>query len=215
MVLFLTKGIICYMEKSIENRIVKSISAHGRAWAFSGKDFTRLGSRAAIDIALHRLMEKGTIRRVLRGIYDLPKHGTFLKEPLSPDLDAVANALARKFGWRIQVTGASALNLLGLSTQVPGRVVYASDGPDRIFTVGKNTIEFRNTPLKEAGFKLRESSLLVQGLKSLGTEQITPDVTATIHRWLAPHLRKRVLRDTQAVTGWVQAAIAQICREED
>lgn len=203
------------MEKSIENRIVKSIYARGPGWAFSAKDFAHLGSRAGIDIALHRLVEKGAIRRVIRGIYDVPKYSSLLNQDLIPDLDAVASALARKFGWRIQVTGASALNLLGLSTQVPGRVVYASDGPERVFKIGKSTIEFRNTPLKESGFKLRESSLLVQGLRSLGAERISPDVIASIRRWLNPRLRARVLRDTQSATGWVHAAIAKICRKED
>ncbi len=70
------------------------------------------------------------IRRVIRGIYDYPKFSNLLGQQLSPDLDQVAAALARKFGWHIQVTGPSALNLLGLSTQVPGRIIYASDGPD-------------------------------------------------------------------------------------
>jgi hypothetical protein len=203
------------MEKSIENRIVKSIYARGLGWAFSAKDFAHLGSRAGIDIALHRLVEKGAIRRVIRGIYDVPKYSSLLNQVLSPDLDAVASALARKFGWRIQVTGPSALNLLGLSTQVPARVVYASDGPERVFKIGKSTIEFKNTPLKESGFKLRESSLLVQGLRSLGAERISPDVIASIRRWLNPRLRARVLRDTQSATGWVHAAIAKICRKED
>lgn len=203
------------MEKSIENKIVKSISSHGRGWSFSAKDFVHLGSRAGIDLALHRLMNKGTIRRVIRGIYDFPKYSSLLNQTLSPDLDAVANALARKFGWRIQVTGASALNLLGISTQVPGRVVYISDGPVRILEIGKSTLEFKSTSLKESGFELRESSLIVQGLKSLGTDRITPEVITSIRKWISPRLRARVLRDTQATTGWVQAAIAKICRQEN
>lgn len=203
------------MKNSIENKVVKSISAHGRGWVFSAKDFALLGSRAGIDIALHRLVEKGRIRRVIHGVYDFPKHSSLLNQTLSPDLDGVADALARKFGWRIQITGASALNLLGLSTQVPGRVVYASDGPDRLFKIGKSTIEFKNTALKEAGFMLRESSLIVQGLKSLGTERITPEVIASIRKWLTPRLRTRVLKETQSVTGWIQAAIAKICQKED
>lgn len=172
-----------------------------------------MGGRAAIDTALHRLVEKGTVRRVCRGIYDFPRVGTLVKQPLSPDLDAVASALARKFGWRIQITGPSALNLLGLSTQVPGRIVYTSDGPDRAFKIGKSKVEFEHTPLKESGFKLRESSVIVQALKSLGADQVTPDVIKTIRGWLEPRLRARVLKDTQIVTGWVQAAIAKICRE--
>jgi hypothetical protein len=85
---------------------------------------------------------------------------------LSPDTDQVARALARKFNWRIQPSGATALNLLGLSTQVPARAVYLSDGPDRSYTVGNTGLDFEHTALKEVGFKLRESGLIVQALKS-------------------------------------------------
>jgi len=86
-------------------------------------------SRSAIDITLHRLLKKGTLRRVIRGIYDYPKYSETLKTVLSPDSDQVAQALVRRFGWRIQFTGSTALNILGLSTQVPARIVYLSDGP--------------------------------------------------------------------------------------
>ena len=201
--------------KTIENQVTNRIYGHGKSWAFSAKDFVRLGSRGAIDIALFRLLDKGIIRRVIRGIYDFPKYSELLGQTLSPDLDQVANALARKFGWRIQVTGPSALNLLGLSTQVPGRVVYASDGPDRVFAIGKQTLEFKHASLKEAGFKLRESSIIVQGLKSLGAERVTPEIIDTIRQWLDPRLRDRVLDDTRTATGWVYAAIGKICREGD
>ena len=132
------------------------------------------------------------IRRVIRGIYDYPKFSNLLGQQLSPDLDQVAAALARKFGWHIQVTGPSALNLLGLSTQVPGRIIYASDGPDHAFAIGKQTLEFQHTPLKEAAFKLRESALIVQGLKSLGAEQITPAIICAIRDWLEPRLSEHL-----------------------
>lgn len=203
------------MNKTLEKRIVRSISARGFVWAFSSKDFAHLGNRASVDSALHRLAENGTIRRVARGIYDLPKYSVLLGQPLSPDLDAVANAIARKFGWRIQINGASALSLMGLSQQVPGRVAYASDGPSREFKVGKNAVAFKHTPLKEAGFAHRESSIIVQGLKSLGADRVTVETIATIRRWLDPRLRKKVLRDTKVTTGWIQAAIAKVCREND
>ena len=203
------------MSNSVENRIVRSISARGFAWAFSSKDFTHIGSRTAIDTTLHRLAEKNTIRRVCRGIYDLPKYSALLAQPLSPDLDAVANAIARKFGWRIQINGASALSLMGLSQQVPGRVSYASDGPSRDFRVGSNTIAFKHTPLKEAGFSHRESSIIVQGLKSLGAGRVTANEVAAIRRWLNPRLRKKVLNDTKITTGWIQAAIGKICQGDD
>jgi len=203
------------VDKSLEKRIVRSISARGFAWAFSSKDFAHLGNRSSVDSALHRLSENGTIRRVARGIYDLPKYSNLLQQPLSPDLDAVANAIARKFGWRIQINGPSALSLMRLSQQVPGQVAYASDGPSREFKIGKNSIVFKHTALKEAGFTHRESSIIVQGLKSLGSDRVNASTIKTIRNWLDPRLRKKVLSDTKLTTGWIQAAIAKICQEED
>jgi hypothetical protein len=202
------------MTQSIENSILKKIYGHGRGWAFSQTDFSPLASRQAVDLALHRLEKKGTIRRVLRGLYDYPRFSELLAKQLSPDIDQVARALARKFGWHIQPSGAAALNLMGLSTQVPGRYVYLSDGPTRTYEVGKTELVYENTALKEAGFKIRESALVVQGIKSLGREKITQDTIARIRQWLDPSLRPKVLRDTPTATGWIYEAIRRICREE-
>jgi hypothetical protein len=126
----------------------------------------------------------------------------------------VARALARKFRWRIQPSGATALNLMGLSTQVPARAIYLSDGPDRTYKIGSTSLVFENTALKEAGFKLPESGLIVQALKSLGPEGITPEINTKIRSWLPATLRAKVLEDTKTATGWVYAAIQQLVREE-
>ena len=202
------------MTQAIATTILSRIYGNGRGWAFSQKDFSRLGSRAAIDLSLHRLLKKGVIRRVIRGIYDYPRFSNLLDQELSPDIDQVARALARKFGWRIQPSGPAALNLMGLSTQVPGRFVYLSDGPDRSYQIGSTSLEFEHTALKESGFNLPESGLIAQGLKSLGQERITPEVITRIRNWLDPQLRAKVLKDTQAATGWVYDGIRKICRED-
>ena len=201
------------MAQSIEKKIISMIYGNGRGWAFSKKDFSRLGSPESIHLALHRLWKKGTIRRVLRGLYDYPKFSELIEQDLSPNTHQVARALARKFGWRIYPNGPAALNLMGLSTQVPARIMYLSDGPARSYTVGKTELTFKNTPLKETGFKLTESALIVQGLKSLGQGGITPEVITHVRAWLDPGLRPRVLKDTQTATGWIYDAIRRICRE--
>ena len=203
------------MNQSTENKAYNRIRSRGRGWAFSQHDFARLGTRESIDIALHRLHRKGLIRRVIRGIYDYPRASELLGRQLGPDLDQVAQGLARKFGWQIQASGIAAQNVLGLSTQVPAKLVYLSDGPDRRYNIGKTTLEFKHTALKETGFKLRESSLIVHALKSLTRERITSEVLAKIRSWLAPDLRAKVLSDTQTATGWIYAAIREICREDD
>jgi hypothetical protein len=169
-----------YMSQTIEKTIIHRIRGTGGWWAFSPRDFLDLGGRPTVDSVLHRLEKRGEIRRVIRGVYDYPRFSKLLDQHLSPDIDQVARALARKFRWRIQPSGATALNFIGLSTQVPARAVYLSDGPDRAYQVGNSALVFEHTALKESGVKLKESGLIVQALKSLGQKRITPEIIAKI-----------------------------------
>jgi hypothetical protein len=199
--------------KPVEHKVLSRIYGNGRGWAFSQADFADLGSRSAVDSSLFRLEKEEIIRRVIRGVYDYPRYSELLKKTVVPDIDQVAHALARKFGWRIQPDGATAQNLLGLSTQVPARIVYLSDGPDRSYAVGNQTLAFEHTALKESVFKLAQSRLVVQALKSLGEERISPKVVSKIREQLDPALRRKILLDTKTSTGWVYAAIQEIARE--
>ena len=197
--------------ETLEKQLIRRVHHKGAGWAFSQSDFAELGTRSAIDITLHRLAKEGKIRRVIRGIYDYPRYSEVLQQAVSPDIDQIANALARKFGWRIQPDGATAQNLLGLSTQVPAKAVYLSDGPNRAYKIGPRTIlTFKHTALKEIGFKLRESSLVVQALKAFGEERISPAILSSIRSQLAPKIRQKMLRDTRTSTGWVYSAIRLI-----
>lgn len=198
----------------IETKALRIIQRTGRGWAFSQRDLASLGNRAAIDKALQRLTRKRRIRRIVRGVYDYPRFSRLLGQELGPDTDQVAQALARKFGWRIQPSGPSAQNIIGLSTQVPARIVYLSDGPERSYQVGKTALVFKHIAPKETGFKYRESALIVQAFKSLGADRITPQTIATVRAWLDPKMRWRVLADTRTATGWVYAAIRQVTRED-
>jgi Family of unknown function (DUF6088) len=201
------------MAQSIENKMEYRIRGTGRGWSFSPKDFLDLAPRPTIDSALHRIEREGTIRRVIRGVYDYPRFSELLGQQLSPDTDQVARALARKFRWRIQPSGATALNCLGLSTQVPAKIVYLSDGPDRVYQLGKTPLVFEHTALKESGINLKESGLIVQALKALGSDNITPDVTSKLRSWLPENLRAKVLADTRTVTGWVYDTIQKTFAE--
>jgi len=192
---------------NIHKSIVNRIYGHGRGWIFSTSDLSDFGARPAIDSALRRLTEQGTIRRIARGLYDYPEFSKLLNQQLSSDIDEIARALARKFGWRIQPSGAIAENLLGFSTQVPAKAVYLSDGPNRSYRIDKTTLSFKHTALKEVGFKLRESGLIVHALKSIGREHVTPKVIAQIRAWLPESMRTKVLMDSKTATGWVRAVL--------
>lgn len=199
--------------QTIEDKIVSRIYGRGRGWAFGANDFSAEFGRGTIDWALSRLVASGTIRRVCRGVYDYPKFSALLQQELSPDFDQVAQAFARKFNWRIQPAGDAALNLLGISTQVPGRLVYLSDGPNRQYDIGLYTLEFKKSALKDVGFKYRESGLVVQALKALGQDRVDEAVIATLRKQLDETACKRVLKDTVTATGWVYEAIKRVCGE--
>lgn len=199
--------------QDINNKILYRIYGHGRGWAFFPNEFAGEFGRTQIDNALSDLAGEGKIRRICRGMYDYPKYSELLKQELSPDFDLVARAFARKFNWRIQPSGNAALNLLGLSTQVPGKYIYLSDGPNRSYAIGNYKLEFRKTVLKEVGFKYRESGIIVQALKTLGKEQITPELLDKFRKAIDASMFPKILKDTKTVTGWVYDCIKEICRE--
>ena len=197
----------------IENKILSRVYGRGRGWAFTKVDFVAEFGEVNIHQALSSLARAGKIRRVSRGIYDYPGHSELLGKTLSPAIDQVAQALARKFNWRIQPSGDAALNLLRLSTQVPGRWVYLTDGPSRQYVIGKHTLVFKTSALKDAGFKYRESGLVVQALKALGKDRVDQSVVNTIRQELGAKTSARILQDTRAVTGWIYQIIKQVCEE--
>ena len=207
---FLVNDILKDMQ-TIEKKVGSRIYGRGRGWAFGANDFSAEFGRSTIDWVLYKLVASGTIRRVSRGIYDYPKFSELLQQELSPDFDQVAQAFARKFNWRIQPAGDAALNLLGLSTQVPGRLVYLSDGPNRQYDIGNHTLEFKKSALKDVGFKYRESGLIVQALKALGQERVDDAVIAMLRKQLDETACKRVLKDTVTATGWVYETIKRVC----
>ena len=202
------------MKISNEDRMMRIVRRNGRGWVFSAKDFSHIAPRQTIDMALHRLAVDGRIRRIGRGMYDFPEHSRLLNMELGPRSDRVAAAIARKFGWRIQVTGPVALNLIGLSNQVPGRAVFLSSGPNRSYSFGSLTIEFVHRLLKETDFQHDETAVVVAAIRSLGQNGITPAVKVKIRDWLNPAMRRRLVRDSAWVSGWIQNTVLDICRQD-
>jgi hypothetical protein len=200
--------------KSLIESCFYFIAGHGRGWAFSSSDLLSRYGRQQADSLLSELAGQGKIRRVARGMYDYPDYSELLGKTLSPDIDQVARAYARKFNWRIEVAGETALNLLGLSTQIPASYVYLSDGPNRRYEILGQTLEFKKSALKNIGFKHRESMLIVQALKALGKEHVSPDIISKIRQQIEPGQCDKILKDTSSVTGWIFEAIREVCRDE-
>jgi hypothetical protein len=107
----------------------------------------------------------------------------------------------------------AALNLLGLSTQVQGRFAYMSDGPNRKYNLDGKELTFMHTAARDSGFKLRESGLLVEGLKALGPDRITEETLMKLQKTIPNELKSKILKDTRTAVAWVRDAILKICRE--
>jgi len=198
---------------SIYNRILNRIYGSGRGSVFTPSDFLDLGSRAAIDKALSRLAQKGTLRRLHRGLYDYPKSHPVMGT-LTPSPDAIARAIAGKHGIRIQPTGAYAANLLGLSEQVPAKVVFLSDGPNRVVTIGKQEIRLQHTTPRNMATTGRVSGLVIQALRHIGQSHVDDSMLAILRRKLRKEDKKILIKDIAYAPAWVGALLRKIAMEK-
>ena len=179
---------------------------------FVAGDFTDVASNDAATEALLRLQRLGDVRRILHGVYEKPWYSDFLRETIKPDPNEIARALARKFGWTIAPCGDAALNLLGLSTQVPAIWTYVSTGPYRTYGTECATLRFKHAASKEFVSSRESSNRAVQALKALGEGRVDATVAAQFRRALGQDELARLLADSQYTTGWIRSAIQTICR---
>ncbi|MBR4663601.1 MAG: hypothetical protein IKO93_06985 [Lentisphaeria bacterium] len=195
------------MKKSVKDRILAKIVAHGRGWIFSAQDFMPEFKRYEIDMSLKTLSDKGSIRKICRGIYDYPPYSTLLNQPAAPDLYGVAKTFAAKFRWNIYPSGETALNFFGLSTQIPAKLVFISNGPGKTLETAFGTISFKHSALRETSFRHLESGLVVQALREIGQANLTPDITARIKGKFSDGLLRKIRRDIITSANWIQQAI--------
>ena len=199
--------------QSIDSRILARIHSRGRGSVFVQADFLDLGSREAVDVALHRLARKGTIRRLARGVYDFPKEHPVLGL-LSPSADDVAHALAGRDRTRLQPAGAYAANLLGLSDQVPAKAVFLTDGQSRTVKIGPTTIQLRRTTPRNMEAAGRLSGLLMQALRELGQEHVTPERREHLKRTLPADKRRELVKDLRLAPAWMHAIFRELAEED-
>lgn len=192
-------------KSSVAARIRAKTVAAGAGSVFTPHDFLDLGGRAAVDQALSRLVKGGALRRLARGLYDYPKTHARLGV-LSPDPDAVAQALARETGSRVQVGGAQAANVLGVSTQVSAKTSYLTDGPARRVVVGKRVIDLKHAGPKHLIAPGTSVGTVVQALRYLGPRYAPSAATAMGHR-LSADDKKTLAANAVRAPGWMRPVL--------
>ncbi len=197
---------------SIEQQVVSRIYGRGRGAVFTPFDFADLGSRDAVDFSLSQLAKRGIIRRLRRGLYDYPKTHPEIGI-LSPDPTLVAQALARNSGLRIQPAGAFAANLLGLSEQVPARVVFLTDGTSRKVLVGRLVVELRKAAPRHLALAGQMSGTVIQALRHLGKDHVTAARVVTLQRVLNATDRQRLGRDARFAPAWMRPHLQAVAED--
>jgi hypothetical protein len=190
------------MSQSIDNKVVSRIYGKKRGWVFTPMHFLDLGSRMAVDQALGRLTKSGTIRRLSRGLYDYPaQHPDF--GDLPPNYDRIAQALVGRDNLKIQPSGAYAANLLGLTEQVPAKIVFLTDGPNRKVQVGKRTIVLKRTTPRNMATAGRISGLVIQALRYLKQVNIDSAVIVKLKRRLSDGDKNTLMNDIRYAPSWI------------
>jgi hypothetical protein len=195
------------------NHIVARIEQLGPGKAFSAKDFLDIASRTMIDVTLASLAQGGKIRRVRRGLYDMPKINPALGGELSPDIDEAAQAIARRQRWKIVPEGAWAANLLGLSTQVPSKITYLTDGPNNEVLIGRRSIHFKHARPKAMAGLEGKFALVVQALRYLGKEGVGTREIQTLRTALSPAEKRRLVKDARFGVDWIYEVAKKIAEK--
>ena len=197
------------------NQIRGNIEKAENGSVFVSTDFTDITDKKTVNMGLIRLADEGLIKKILFGVYYKPEFSKLLGEAVAPSPNKVAHALARNFGWTIVPCGDTALNLLGLSTQVPSQWVYVSDGAYKEYTFDNTTIKFKRTTNKEISKVSYKTALTIQALKALGKENISEQVILRLKKILTDEEKEKMLAGSKSATSWVLELIKVICKDEE
>jgi hypothetical protein len=200
-------------KNSVDDQILSSIYGHKRGWVFTPNHFKPLGSRDSIASALKRHKQSGLIRQLARGLYDYPKTDPDLGL-LQPSNDDIAKALAGRDATRLQPSGAYAANLLGLSTQVPMKVVYLTDGRSRTVQIGRRQITLKQTTPRNMATAGKISGLVIQALRYLGRKRVDKEVIQTLKRRLSVDDRKQLMKDIRYAPAWIADIFHELSQQD-
>ncbi len=196
------------MKTSIKSQILARIKQKEKGWAFSALDFICDFERREIDESLSTLSADGDIRRIFRGVYDVPMYSALLGRTIAPNMDQVAAALARKFKWDIYPDGNTALNYLGLSTQMVSKHVFLSNGPSRKYDVDGVELQFKHKALRELSLNgNRDAVLLVHAIRAMGESHMDERFIQSLSTKFTATEWNRICHDTCTGSAWIHAVI--------
>jgi Family of unknown function (DUF6088) len=211
--------------RSIADRIMNQVRVRGRGkWVFTPKDFLDLGSRAAIDQALSRLVVDGKLRRIGRGLYDFPRQSKILRGAAPANLDATVQAISRRDQIRVMPNGIVFANDLGLTNAVPARPSYISSGRTKTVLVGNRKVYLQHVSQKVIDWADRPGGQFVAAvlwldkailLRGRDANASAPDMIDLMRLKLADDVKQDLLQDLDLLPGWMALIAKKVCNDPD
>lgn len=203
------KGINIMNTTSTTKLIATHIRKLGRGAIFVPKDFLNIAPRNLIDKVLSRLIDQNFIIRVSRGVYSYPKKHPILGY-VSPSIDDVAKVIARSLDQKLQISGAEAANALGLSTQVPAKKIYYTDGLTRQIKVGNQRLQFKHASPKIMAGAGKTVGVILQAVRYLGKNAINDDIAAIIARQISIKDQKDIKEMALSAPDWAHSFLNRV-----
>ena len=201
-------------DNTIKQNIYNTIQELPYGSVFVASDFLDFAGNDAIKQNLKRFADEGVIQRVTFGIYYKPQFSELLQENEAVDLNEVAKAIARNYNWSIAPSGENSLNMLGLSTQIPACYEYISSGPYRKYVIDNMPIHFLHRNLKETQGFSPTTALVIQALKSIGKDNVSPKHIEILKHKFNSHDKTILLSEAKKTTTWIYQTIKDICSED-
>lgn len=198
---------------SVHSRISRKIARFARGKLVFPSDFKGMGSEAAVKMTLLRLVKEGKLDKIAHGIYAVPLLDPVLGK-VPPSLERIAQAIANRDRARIKPSGAYALNKLGLTTQVPMKLVYLTDGAPRYVRVGKRTIRFKPATPKSLAGKGDISSLVIPAFKELGQKNVTLEMIQKVKALLRRERPEALEADAKLAPYWIASIFYDALKEK-
>lgn len=202
------------MKTKLKDFILKRIKSNNLK-AFSCYDFTDLAAYKTISKCLERLENSKEITRIIQGIYTLTIFDEVLKLYVLPSIDDVVDCLARKHKWIICPTGNTALNVMGLSTQVPASYSYLTSGPYKKYLIYDMPVSLKRTMNRELSDYSQKTLLLIQCIKALGKDNMSEKDITILKSKLTSTDKQKILEETLVIQAWIRKTIVLICKEEN
>ena len=193
------------------DQIINRIENFENGKVFINTDFLDIASNETVRRTLNQLVSENKIKRVINGFYYNPSYSELIGEFEAVSIHELALAIARKYNWNIAPYNSTALNLLGLSTQVPTHYKYISSGRYKEYKIGDTILEFKKVNPGEIANMSLKTATVIQAIKSLGKDNISDEVVKKIRENLTEEEKKDLMIEAKSVPSWIYEFIREIC----